>query len=310
MNLNNKNYVIRSNFIFFFFLALIFNVAITSYPKIGECMGNCENGVGNFKFEKSLDEYDGNFLDGKFHGYGLLKIYKGKNKKENLFDTYEGMFSGDQMEGEGIYRYANGDTLLGNFSNNKLNGVGSAQSGTINKNKGYYYTGMFSENKFHGFGIYKYTDGSFYAGEFSEGKMSGLGFMKNGKLIKFINGYDSSGKPSYSMIYNISSDEYISYSKDKTKKESLLKKDGYLYGGNLEEDTPKGIGFSKEENGKIYYGEWKEGKSTGTGLFLNPNGILYIGRFEQKKLNGFGLKFDRDGDLVYAGDWENGKRKK
>ena len=65
---------------YFLILFIIFgNVSIFTSPKKGQCIGDCENGKGKFIFEKSLDQYDGNFLDDKFHGYGILKIYKGKN---------------------------------------------------------------------------------------------------------------------------------------------------------------------------------------------------------------------------------------
>jgi len=130
---------------YFLILFIIFgNVSVFTSPKKGQCIGECENGKGKFIFEKSLDQYEGNFLDGKFHGYGILKIYKGKNKKVKIFDIYEGMFSFDQMEGEGIYKYANGDTISGIFSKNKLNGIGTARNGYIDKNYGYIYSGTFT----------------------------------------------------------------------------------------------------------------------------------------------------------------------
>ena len=292
-----------------FFSILLINTAIYSSPKKGECVGDCENGKGKFTYDKSLDEYEGSFQDGKFHGYGVLKIHKGKNKKEKIFDTYEGMFSLDQMEGEGIYKYANGDTISGVFSKNKLNGIGTAKNGYIEKNLGYYYSGMFKDNKFDGFGVYKYPDGSFYVGEFQEGKMSGLGFIKKGNLFKFIDGYDRTGKPEKTFIYKYSADFYVVHKDTKKQKESMLKKDNFLYGGETEEDNLNGVGFSILENGKIYFGEWSDNNKNGTGIFLHPGGKLYVGNFENNLLNGFGLKFDKDGDLEYSGDWEKGKRK-
>jgi hypothetical protein len=295
---------------YFIILFIIFgNGSVFTSPKQGQCVGDCENGKGKFIFEKSLDQYEGNFLDGKFHGYGILKIYKGKNKKVKIFDIYEGMFSFDQMEGEGIYKYANGDTISGIFSKNKLNGIGTARNGYIDKNYGYIYSGTFKENKFNGYGVYKYPDGSFYTGEFKEGKMSGLGFIKKGKLITFIHGYDKMGKPEKSYSYTLSSDFFIKIKDGKKQKEKMVKKESFMYGGDLESNTLDGIGFSVTENGKIYFGEWNEDNKNGTGLFLYPNGILYIGVFDNNQLNGFGLKFDKDGDLLYSGEWEKGKRK-
>ncbi len=305
------NLIIIINFIYksILFSLLFISFNLYSSPKKGDCIGDCENGKGKFTFDKSLDEYEGNFQDGKFHGYGILKIHKGKNNKEKIYDIYEGMFSLDQMEGEGIYKYANGDTISGIFSKNKLNGIGTAKNGFIEKNIGYYYSGMFKDNKFDGFGVYKYPDGSFYAGEFQEGKMSGLGFIKKGKLFKFIDGYDRTGKPEKTFVYKISTDFYVVQKDTKKQKESLIKKDNFRYGGENEEDNLNGVGFSILENGIIYYGEWSDNNKNGTGILLNPNGKLYIGNFENNLLNGFGLKFDKDGDLEYSGEWEQGKRK-
>ena len=70
----------------------------------------------------------------------------------------------------------------------------------------------------------------------------------------------------------------------KSFKEALIKKDNFVYGGDLESSTLDGIGFSVIENRTIYYGEWNDDTKNGTGLFLYPNGILYIGIFEKNQL--------------------------
>ena len=308
LNKLNLFFVIHMLFKTLFIIIFLGNISLFSSPHKGECVGNCENGKGKFSFDKSLDEFEGNFQDGKFHGYGILKIHKGKNNKDKTYDIYEGMFSFDQIEGEGIYKYANGDTLSGVFSKNKLNGIGTAKNGYIEKNWGYFYSGMFKENKFHGYGVYKYPDGSFYAGEFQEGKMSGLGLLKKGNSLIFIDGYDRTGKPEKIISYKYSSDFYVVRKDGKKRKESLIKNDNFLYGGEIEDDNLNGVGFSVVEKGKIYYGEWSDNTKSGTGIFLHPGGKIYIGNFENNLLNGYGLKFDKDGDLEYSGEWEKGKR--
>ena len=128
LNKLNLFFVIHMLFKTLFIIIFLGNISLFSSPHKGECVGNCENGKGKFSFDKSLDEFEGNFQDGKFHGYGILKIHKGKNNKDKTYDIYEGMFSFDQIEGEGIYKYANGDTLSGVFSKNKLNGIGTAKN--------------------------------------------------------------------------------------------------------------------------------------------------------------------------------------
>ena len=48
--------------------------------------------------------YEGEFLNGKFDGKGILKNIKG--------DIYEGSFKNGLKEGEGIFRFAEGDIYI------------------------------------------------------------------------------------------------------------------------------------------------------------------------------------------------------
>ncbi len=303
--------LVQNIFSFLTYSILFLSLSNTLYssPRLGRCEGECQSGKGKFFYDKSLDVYEGSFLNGFFHGYGVLKLHRGKTSKDKLFDVYEGMFDKDIMSGEGIFKYANGDILSGTFSGNKLNGVGTARNGSVENNIGYYYSGQFQNNRFHGYGIYRYPDGSFYAGEFSNGRMSGLGLLKQGNQFTFIDGYDRQGKPEKSIVYKWKEYSFIRIEFNQKKQESVLTKDSILYGGDLEEDIFSGVGFSIFDSEKLYYGEWSENKKNGTGIYLHKNGNLYIGVFKDNLLNGSGAKYDRDGDLIYFGNWENGIRK-
>jgi hypothetical protein len=290
-------------------ILLFLTSTLYSSPRLGTCDGECQSGKGKFFYDKSMDVYEGSFLNGFFHGYGVLKLHRGKTPNEKIFDIYEGMFEKDMMSGEGIFMFANGDILSGTFSENKLNGVGIARNGSIEKNVGYIYSGQFQRNRFHGYGIYKYPDGSFYAGEFAEGKMTGLGLVKHGNIFTFIDGYDRQGNPEKSMIYEWKKNTFLRKDSNQKKILAVLTQEFFLYGGDLEEDVLSGVGFSIFNSDKLYYGEWSENKKNGTGIYLHNNGILYIGLFKDNRLHGLGAKYDRDGDLIYLGNWENGVRK-
>ena len=60
--------------------------------------------------------YEGNFKDGKYHGYGRLVLEK------SLY--YEGDFFNGKMQGEGTYYYGNSGKMEGTFFNNDLSGKG------------------------------------------------------------------------------------------------------------------------------------------------------------------------------------------
>lgn len=294
--------------IFFSIFLFIYVPLLPSDPPAGKCKGNCTDGKGRFQYKDTLDEYTGSFREGRFHGYGILKLHKGKTPKEKFFDVYEGMFENGDMVGEGIYKYANGDLIQGNFSKNKLNGTGTARNGFVEKNLGYYYSGLFKENKFHGYGFYKYPDNSFYLGEFEEGKMVGLGLFKNGKKFTFIEGFSKSGKPE-KIISHILGKKF--YTKTGSKENiSLLSKEDLLYGGEYDGDLFTGIGFAIRNKKEILYGEWLENKLEGIGIHIGRDGNMYMGEFKGGLRDGDGILFDKDGDVIRFGSWEKGQEKK
>lgn len=276
-------------------------------PPQGICKGDCINGKGLFKFKDTLDSYKGSFKEGRFHGYGVLKLHRGKTPKDKFFDVYEGMFEGGQMEGEGIYTYANGDLIQGVFSKNKLNGPGTAKNGFIEKNLGYFYSGLFKDNKFNGYGIYKYPDKSFYLGEFEEGRMKGIGLLKNGKSFTFIDGFLKSGKPEKIISHNFGKKFYTKTGSKENL--SLTPRENLLYGGEMEGENFSGVGFAIIDKKEILYGEWAENKLEGMGIKLGKDGTMFVGEFKGGLPDGEGILFDKDGDVIRYGTWEKGKEK-
>ena len=76
------------------------------------------------------DRYEGDFINGMFHGKGVFIWVKG--------DRYEGDFFLNKRTGKGIYLWASGESYEGDFVDGKLDG----------------------------WGIYTWPDGSYYEGEF------------------------------------------------------------------------------------------------------------------------------------------------
>ena len=76
------------------------------------------------------DRYEGDFINGMFHGKGVFIWANG--------DRYEGDFFLNKRTGKGIYLWASGESYQGDFVDGKLDG----------------------------WGIYTWPDGAYYEGEF------------------------------------------------------------------------------------------------------------------------------------------------
>ena len=109
--------------------------------------------------------YEGEFLNGKFDGNGILKNSKG--------DIYEGSFKSGLKEGEGIFHFAEGDIYIGNFTKNNFDGEGKLIIKDISE-----YKGKFKNGKYEGYGMLKsLITNDILIGVFKEGKMNGEGFQ-------------------------------------------------------------------------------------------------------------------------------------
>ncbi|HMV43514.1 MAG TPA: protein kinase [Leptospiraceae bacterium] len=109
--------------------------------------GNCINGKGIFLYKPIREgarsnEYEGEFKEGKKHGYGKYFIYSMQAK-------YEGNFINDLYDGTG--------TLI-NFNDDELKDFNSS------------YVGEFKANRPDGRGTYSFKNGSYFMAEFEDGK--------------------------------------------------------------------------------------------------------------------------------------------
>ena len=96
-----------------------------------------------------IRHYTGHFIEGKKHGIGKCEYFGG--------DVYEGEFVKGIREGWGIARYARGIQydMRGRFS------IGAV------------YEGFWHCDKRHGLGCYRYANGDVAKGEFEEGELHG-----------------------------------------------------------------------------------------------------------------------------------------
>ncbi|MBQ4509708.1 MAG: AAA family ATPase, partial [Clostridia bacterium] len=162
-----------------------------SYSYSGEWKNDLLNGKG--KFTDGNITYEGNFLNGKYHGEGTLTkklntiyyTYKG-NFKNGLKDgngteicqeyTYVGAFINDKFDGNGKKEFKNGDFFEGTFAS----GVFQKGNGKITDKENTVYQGELRGNIPNGSGKYIYNDGKIASGVFDNG-------MKQGKFLITLN---------------------------------------------------------------------------------------------------------------------------
>jgi len=154
------------------------NIGISTeeWDYFGQVQFGHPHGTGIMEFKNSeyrFSVYVGEFVNGRFDGYGKLTFTYG--------DTYEGYFKDGRMNGIGKLTWKKeGDYYEGNF----INGVRSGK-GKIIRSFGGYYDGDFDNNKKDGYGKFRFEDGSIFEGSFSYDRMiEGKLTTKDGKVFK------------------------------------------------------------------------------------------------------------------------------
>ena len=116
-------------------------------------------------------------------------------------------FSGQFVEGKkvkGIYTYKNGDVYVGEFNDNKRQGMATYIYKQPSLSPALYFEGEYHEDK-KAFGTLYYKNGDVYTGQFHENKRSGFGtiHLASGKVWE---GNWANDKPVVSYQINVASD--------------------------------------------------------------------------------------------------------
>ena len=122
----------------------------------GDIVQGKKDGRGILKFRDGTI-YEGEFRDDNFNGNGVLKYFNGRK--------YEGNFKEGKMDGNGKFTWEDGKTYIGDYVNDKKHGKGK-----LMWNNEKYYEGSWVNNKQHGEGMY-YLNGKVLKGQFRYGKI-------------------------------------------------------------------------------------------------------------------------------------------
>lgn len=179
------------------------------------------------------DKFVGNLKEGKMHGLGsYIFADSDTNDIKSKNTEYIGNFNLGIRDGQGIFKFANGNEYTGYFKNNMSNGIGIMKYKNQDE-----YIGNWIDGKKEGLGIYTWKDGFMYVGNFLNSKMDGVGSCFNMKGETVYQGEWKSGQ-----IHGHG--KYIWYK-------------GKFYEGDFKLGQKHGYGIFYLDNIPIYTGTWK-----------------------------------------------------
>ena len=171
-------------------LLLCIPAQAASKDELGCISGDCVNGKGTLveETERGLRTYRGDFIDGKFHGFGRLTF-------EKAGETYKGRFMLGKKWGRGTLWDKQGNIYIGEWRNDRRNGTGLQAFNVTDWQEDRYtenwlkentenYYGEFKNDVFFGDGTYRWEDGTKYIGEWAANKKHGRGYFDHGTGYK------------------------------------------------------------------------------------------------------------------------------
>ncbi|KAK8925682.1 hypothetical protein KSP39_PZI018759 [Platanthera zijinensis] len=157
----------------------------------GRCSGS---GICTFFLEQG--NYAGDWLYGKYDGYGIERwendsMYEGRYKwglrhgfgvhnKLDSGDRYAGEWKMGRYHGRGVLHFSDGHCFAGEFQGGVKHGLGGGHF-----RGGHTYGGQYFDDQIHGFGVYHFANGQCYEGSWHKGKRHGFGSytLKDGEAL-------------------------------------------------------------------------------------------------------------------------------
>ncbi|DAZ96476.1 TPA: hypothetical protein N0F65_008343 [Lagenidium giganteum] len=275
------------------------------------------------------DEYEGAFLQGRRHGFGVYVEYVTKNQ-------YEGDWVNDKRHGKGILSSkANGYIYDGDWKDDQRSGHGHSSLKNVEN-----YTGSWERNRFHGIGVYTNAEGDIYDGEWWFGVKQGMGKLtvalpkrndEFGGVKQYIGEWRSNRFHGTGTIHFIDGTEYVGEFVDGKRHGNgiMVSPNGDKYDGQWwkgfrhgegsfysaksattkegtwrKDEFADGMWFILFQNGDKYSGECRRGRPWGEGVCKYANGSSYSGGWVDGLREGVGVCVNADGTIL-EGEWKN-----
>lgn len=243
-----------------------------------------------------------NFKDGIYKGHVVNGTPNGNGKIiYNDSSKYIGNWQDGKRHNLGVYISKNGDTIDGNWSNNKLEGLVSYVTNSQE------YEGYYRNDKKDGFGSLILKNGTMYSGDWKNGKASGFGeYIDNNGVSydgEWLNGLPQGlGTYAYLALESYKGEWY----NGKPEGIGVFKCSDYNYEGHLSNGIFNGFGkINYKETGDYYNGYFKEGLKDSIGEYNFNSGNNYKGIFKKDQFDGLGIFTFKDGSN-YQGEFSNG----
>ncbi len=261
------------------------------------------------------------------------RALEGNPENKGQHATYELTLSNGAMEsvqakqGRFEYIWQNGARYVGEYKNNKQNGLG-----TYVNSHGDTYIGEFRDDQKNGLGTYTFASGIKYVGEFSDNKMTGYGALfsdrEGGKYLgELVDGLPN-GK---GVFIDLDGNKYvgefthfqkhgkgIQHFKDGRTQEGIWVDGSFRFSQKVspfhlpdcrshkKEDWTNCLASTVLPSGGDFVGEYKDGKANGQGTVTYPNGNKYIGELKVGRIDGEGTYTWPNGHQ-FVGQFKNGE---
>ena len=243
------------------------------------------------------EQYVGDVVDGKRHGYGTSETLDG--------GTQTGNWVNDKPEGFSVASYLAGSKYVGDWKENEWHGKGhwidpegNVYKGDYNMGKKhglgimkwtwgnrYSYTGQWANDRYSGIGEMTYGNGDTYNGSWRGGLMHGYG-----KLIKWnddvYEGEFSDGIAGGQCVRAAAVSEFPK-SQEIIHNVTITFKSGTTYVGDIVNGRPEGKGELRSKTGLVWKGYFKDGVMDGEGTGTWPNGGYCKGTWKEGTADGF-----------------------
>lgn len=228
------------------------------------------SGPASFVWPDTGIRYEGDWRDGKRHGFGvstqasrfqcteLSRHVSPRSRTSHApLPTDVGYWESDKKHGRGRQTWEDGSSYDGMWEAGQKQGYG-----VYSWQDGERYEGEWRADEEHGRGVYRWSSGDVYNGEWEAGAKHGYGVHVWG--------------------------------------EGPWK--GDRYEGQWRSDTQNGEGTYRWNDGRVYQGGWLAHKRHGFGRYTFPDGAFYEGAWVEGFREGFGTQRWASG-ASYTGPW-------
>ena len=288
----------------------------------GEYSNNSLNGHGVMVYSNN-QSYDGEWLNGKRHGFGEFKSTDG---------SYEGEWKDDKPNGHGVHKHKYTDSTgkevedvyIGQFKDSCFDGYG-----TLTSTLGTKYAGDWVKDERHGHGVFTKQkvvtfEGanidvqSVYTGQWVNNRQQGEGRIEittldTGKVIYIYEGEFKDGRK-HGQGSSVDMDGYV-YEGDFAKNHAngmckiLYVPDNTFYSGVVVKDMKHGKGVFNSTDGHYVEGEFKDDMLHGEGVCYGATGAVYRGTLVNNQPHGKGSIVYPNG-CEFIGEFKEGKKYK